>query len=832
MDRLESELSVINQMGFASYFLIVWDFIRFAREHDIPVGPGRGSAAGSLVAYSLDITQLDPLKYDLLFERFLNSSRVSMPDIDIDFCIKGREKVVNYVREKYGHENVCQIVTFGTLAAKAALRDSGRVLDIDLPTVDMVAKKIPPLKPPGEKRSLLDVTREADSTLKEMYASEERIKEWFDISLKIEGLNRHPSTHAAGVVITDRPLTEYVPLCRVKDEINTQFQMGELEEIGLLKMDFLGLKNLTVIDKALDLIEETTGERLDLDTLPLDDRNTYDLLQSGKAKGIFQLESSEGMSNLLVKLKPDCFEDLIALLALYRPGPLGSGMVDLYVERKHGRQEVEMLHDMLSEILEETYGVIVYQEQVMRIANVLADFSLNDADMLRKAMGKKKREVMLKFRKDFISGAAAKNVKNKDAGDIFDKIEYFAGYGFNKSHSAAYALITYRTAYLKANYPLEYMSALMSCDSSNSDKISECVDECDRMEIKVLGPDFNESMPDFSIVEDKIRFGLNAIKGLGEKTAEAIASARRTEGGFKSISHMLEHIDLSTLNKLGLETLIKSGAFDSTGINRASCFEAVEQLLTTAVGLQKDKRNGQASLFGQGGGDDKSDTFSQTTDEWDEAFKLACEKEALGFVLSSNPLKQYAPILKRLAPYGPEELKDYDEGAQTLLAGTIEQHRVTTVKKGRNAGKGISLFRIRTLNGSVPAVLFSEEKEKFDHLVQEDRILFFNGTVDQSRDQPNIKVTKIQSMDEALRGRWSAFLLRLGSAEQIRESRLNEIREVCRDHPGDFDLLLFINGQGRRGYTIQAGNRFRIAPTLAALLELERIVGAENVEIR
>jgi len=832
MNRLESELSVINQMGFASYFLITWDFIRFARENDIPVGPGRGSAAGSLVAYSLDITQLDPLKYDLLFERFLNSSRVSMPDIDIDFCIKGREKVVNFVREKYGHENVCQIVTFGTLASKAALRDSGRVLDIDLPTVDMVAKKIPPMKPPGEKRSLLEVTRESDPTIKEMYKNEDRIKEWFDISLKIEGLNRHPSTHAAGVVITDRPLTEYVPLCRVKDEINTQYQMGELDDIGLLKMDFLGLKNLTVIDKALDLIEKTTGERLDLDAIPLDDHNTYELLQSGKAKGIFQLESSDGMSNLLVKLKPDCFEDIIALLALYRPGPLGSGMVDLYVERKHGRQEVEMLHDMLSDILEETYGVIVYQEQVMRIANVLANFSLNDADMLRKAMGKKKREVMVKFRKEFINGAVANGVKSKDAGDIFDKIEYFAGYGFNKSHSAAYALITYRTAYLKANHTLEYMSALMSCDSSNSDKVAESVEECDRMGIKVLIPDYNESTPDFAIVGDSIRFGLNAIKGLGEKTAEAIVAAREAVGGFKSLSHMLEHVDLSTMNKLGLETLIKSGAFDSTGINRASYFDAVEQFLSTATGLQRDRRNGQASLFGGGGGGDGQDTFTQTIDEWDEAFKLGCEKEALGFILSSNPLKQYGPLLRRLAPTGPEDLENYDEGAQTLLAGTLEQHRVTTVKKGRNAGKGISLFKIRTIKGFVPAVLFSEAKEKFDHVLQEDRILFFNGAVDQSRDQPNVKVSEIQTMDEALRGRWSAFLLRLGSADEIAPERIEEIREICRQHPGDFDLLLFFNGKGRKGYTIQAGHQYGIAPTLAALLELERVVGADNVEIR
>jgi DNA polymerase III subunit alpha len=843
LDRLDRELGVINEMGFASYFLIVWDFIRYARENEIPVGPGRGSAAGSVVAYSLGITQLDPLKYDLIFERFLNSARISMPDIDIDFCIKGREKVVNYVREKYGRENVCQIVTFGTLGAKAALRDAGRVLDIDLPTVDSAAKKIPLVKPPGAAGTLLEIALREDKDLKEMANRNPAIRNWFDISLKIEGLNRHTSTHAAGVVITDKPLTEYVPLCRVKDEINTQFQMGELDDIGLLKMDFLGLKNLTVIDKALDLIAENQGTRIDLATLPLDDEKTYSLLRSGKAKGLFQLESSDGMSELLVKLKPDCFEDIIALLALYRPGPLRSGMVDLYVERKHGRQEVEMLHDDLTDILTETYGVIVYQEQVMRIANVLSGFSLNDADMLRKAMGKKKPEVMQKFRREFVDGAVARGVNKKDAGDIFDKIEFFAGYGFNKSHSAAYALITYTTAYLKANYTVEYMSALMSCDSGNSDKIADYVEECERMQFKVLGPDYNDSKPDFSISGNDIRFGLNAIKGLGEKAAESIVEARGEAGGrVESISDMLERIDLKTFNKLGLETMIKAGAFDSSGINRASLFARAEQLLSAATTEQKDRRNGQASLFGGPKTDGQGASFIPICDDWDDDFKLICEKEALGFVLSINPLKQYAPLLLRLFPAGPKELQDCEEGTRVTLGGTLEQLRTTMARKGRYAGKKIALFRIRTLGGRVPAVLFSEEYEKSAHRLQEDKIIVFAGTVDRKREEPSLIVSEIHSLDEALKLRVSNIILFLGpaqnkegaatSCDKPANSILEAILGVCRDHSGDLNLLLHYDGSKRQGFTIRADPRHGLALTLESIAALEELVGAENVELR
>jgi len=831
-DRLEYELEVINSMGFVSYFLIVWDFIRYAKENQIPVGPGRGSAAGSVVAYSLDITELDPLKYDLLFERFLNSSRISMPDIDIDFCINGREKVVNYVREKYGTENVCQIITFGTMAAKGSLRDAGRILDIDLPTVDLIAKKIPNRKPADETRSLLEMVRDEDQELKKMRKSDPRIEKLFDISLKIEGLNRHPSTHAAGVVITDKPLTDYVPLCRVKDEINTQYQMTMLEDIGLLKMDFLGLKNLTIIDKALGLIETHSGVKIDLADLPLDDEKAYRLLQEGATQGIFQLES-EGMRNLLVRLCPDCIEDIIALLALYRPGPLDSGMADLYVERKHGRQKTDTLHELLASILRETYGVIVYQEQVMRIANIFSGFSLNDADGLRKAMSKKKPKEMLKFRSMFIEGAVAKGVKEGKAEEVFDKIEAFARYGFNKSHSAAYAMITYQTTYLKANYPIEYMAALMSCDASDSDKIAACVEESERMDIKVLGPDFRESTPDFSISDKTIRFGLNAVKGLGEKAAEAIVIARKDAGEFEDVPHMLEHIDLKCLNKLALETLIKAGAFDSTGISRASYFDSVEQLLAVAAGEQKDRRNGQASLFG----DDENYMRKPSIpirEEWDDTFKMMCEKESLGFILTSNPMKRFAPLLNQLAPTGPEDLKGIEEGASLFLGGMIETPRITMARRGRNAGKKIALFKIRTLGGRVSCVLFSGEYEKFVHLLQEDRLLFLGGALNHRMDDPSLIVSEILELDEAIRKQRSTFVLRLGRPENVKSDSLDAIREICSQHPGDFDLVLHFDAPRTNGpgYTVKAGSQYNVAPTLQTLLELEKVLGGGNVQLR
>ncbi|MFQ5506859.1 MAG: DNA polymerase III subunit alpha, partial [Planctomycetota bacterium] len=510
-ERLEYEKSVIRKLGFVSYFLITWDFIRFARENDIPVGPGRGSAAGSIVAYCLGITRLDPLKYELLFERFLNAERISMPDIDVDFCRDKREQVIDYVRRKYGAENVSQIITFGTMASRGVIRDVGRALDIPLGEVDKIAKKVP--QGPGAS---LRKALQTDEELKEIRSSSPDKRELFDIGLRLEGLCRHASTHAAGVVIGNQPLSDLVPLYRNGDDVTTQWQMTDLEAIGLLKVDFLGLKTLTIIEEALRLIRAKTGNAVILDSLPLDDRKTFELLQQGETLGVFQLESA-GMRDLIQRLMPDSFEDIIALIALYRPGPLQSGMAETYVKRKHGQEPVSYPHEDLAPLLAGTYGVIVYQEQVMLIAHELAGFSMNQADSLRKAMGKKKPEVMAEFRERFISGAVAKGHDRKVADDLFTTMEYFAGYGFNKSHSAAYALLTYQTAWLKANHPTEFLCALLSCDSGTTDKLKEFSDEAARMGIRVLGPDINRSGAKFLVEGQDIRYGLAAIKGMGEK---------------------------------------------------------------------------------------------------------------------------------------------------------------------------------------------------------------------------------------------------------------------------------------------------------------------------
>ncbi|MBU0756359.1 MAG: DNA polymerase III subunit alpha, partial [Planctomycetes bacterium] len=804
--RLDSELEVISSMGFPSYFLIVWDFIRFAKEQGIPVGPGRGSAAGSLVAYCLGITEVNPLKYDLIFERFLNSSRISMPDIDIDFCRDGREKVIQYVQDKYGTENVCQIVTFGTMAARAAVRDAGRVLDIPLPVVDGIAKKIPMIP----KTKLIDAL-EGDPELKEIYDTNEELRELFNISMKIEGLNRHASTHAAGVVITDKPLMEYVPLCRVQNEINTQYQMEALEKIGLLKMDFLGLKNLTIMDKAVQLIRKTVGHEVDLSKIPFDDPKTFHLLQSGKTLGIFQLES-EGMSNLLVRLRPDTFEDIIALLALYRPGPLKSGMVESYVRRKHGMEEVDYLHESLEDVLKETYGVIVYQEQVMRIANILAGFSLNDADSLRKAMGKKKTEVMAKFRDMFINGAENNGVGREKAGDIYDKIEFFAGYGFNKSHSTAYGFITYQTAYLKANYPLQFMAALMSCDAANSDKLAEYFDECNRMNIKLLGPDFQKSEHDFTPGDQTIRFGLNAIKGLGEKAIETIVNERERRGGFDSIFDMLSSVDLKSVNRSALEALIKAGAFDSTQTSRATYFAALDSLLKWAAGAQADLRSGQGGLFGNGGSDSTWMNLPEMK-EWEENLKLAYEKEAIGFFLSSDPLKKYAPLMPFLAPHKISELNGLEDGTTITLGGMVSDLKVRVSKSGRNAGKKLALFRIRTLGGNVSSVIFVKEYEIFKELLEEDNFCLFTGTVDKSREgsTPTLRVTKVDTIDEALKTK-EMLILRAGPPEKMRESYIEDVRSVVEKYPGESDLVFYFEALDRKRFTVKAGSRFKVTP--------------------
>ncbi|MEW6743000.1 MAG: DNA polymerase III subunit alpha [Planctomycetota bacterium] len=824
-ERLRYEMQVIEEMGFVSYFLVVWDFIRFARENRIPVGPGRGSVAGSIVAYCLGITTIDPLRYDLLFERFLNSSRITMPDIDIDFCRDGREKVIRYVQEKHGSDCVCQIVTFGTMAAKAAIRDAGRVLGMDLGQIDRLAKKIP--NAPGTK--LADLLE--DPELRESCTSDPEIARLFEVARKIEGLNRHASTHAAGVVIADRPLQEYVPLCRVQDEINTQFTMNDLEAIGLLKMDFLGLKTLTIIDQALHLIELHQGIHLDLEALPLDDPKTYGLLQRGETKGVFQLES-DGMRELLVKMKPDCFEDIIAILALYRPGPLGSGMVDSFVNRKHGIEEISYLHPRLEPLLRETQGVILYQEQVMRIANVLAGFSLDEADTLRKAMGKKKKEVMERFRSKFIDGAMDGGIDRATAEAVWDQMAYFAGYGFNKSHSTAYGVITYRTAYLKANHPRAFMAALLTCESGNSDKVAEHLSECRRMGIPCYGPDLNRSDWEFSIEQEGIRIGLSAVKGVGEKAVAGLLETRRRQGVFRSLDHLAEHLDPACLGKGPFEALVKAGALDWTGHRRRTIYESADLVLRVARAAAADRRAGQRTLFDDCGTPPTA-TLSHLLphlEDWPERERLTYEKEALGFYVTSNPLLKYAEIFERFSSVTPGRIRNVEDGREVVTGGIISELRFTTAKRGRSTGARIALFKIAGLDGSVSAILFPDEFRRVSEFIQDDRIALFTGIVDRSREEPSLKIQKVEPVERVLEEKIAQMILDV--PDDADDTLLHGLKAILNNHAGPSPVFLRFrrSGAGQTVLRVAAPNYVRVSERL--IEELERLLGKEQVSCR
>ncbi|MCA8944428.1 MAG: DNA polymerase III subunit alpha, partial [Planctomycetes bacterium] len=670
-ERLRYEIGIINQLGFCSYFLITADFIDYARNHDIPVGPGRGSAAGSIVAYAMRITDLDPLKYNLIFERFLNASRVSMPDIDVDFCGLRRDEVIDYVREKYGHDCVSQIITFGTMASRGVLRDVGRVLEMPLGEIDEIAKKVPQ----GPGASLVDAL-ETDKDLQEIRDRSTEHKRLFDLGVKLEGMARHSSVHAAGVVVADRPLRDYVPLCRNGDDIVTQWQMTELEEVGLLKVDFLGLKTLTILTEACRLIKHVHGVDLDLGKIPLDDPETYELMTRGDTLGVFQLESS-GMRELLGRLKPDTFEDVIAVLALYRPGPLGSGMVDMFCKRKHGEETTEYPHESVEDILEETYGVIVYQEQVMRIANVLANFSMNEADSLRKAMGKKKPEVMAKFKEKFIDGAAENGHARNFSKELFETIEYFAGYGFNKSHSAAYALITYQTAYLKAHYRIEFIAANMTVESGTTDKLKEFVDAVRQSGLRVLPPDINRSEPFFTVEDGAIRYGLSAIKGVGAKLAEQTSEARRATGEYTSVENYCENLDQMVLNKGALEALTCAGAFDSIEPSRKQTMEGLERAIRASAQAREDKRRGQGALFSFDAPPEPSRSKrSGKVEDWSELDRLNREKTALGFYFSGHPFARRGAFLTHLPGSSSEALAELEHGDDVRPAGMNSDIRI------------------------------------------------------------------------------------------------------------------------------------------------------------
>ncbi len=712
-ERLTREIRIIQQMKFPGYFLIVWDFIRYAKEAGIPVGPGRGSAAGSLVAYAMNITDIDPLQYDLLFERFLNPERISMPDIDIDFCTRGRGEVIKYVTEKYGREQVAQIITFGTLGARAAIKDVGRVLDMGFAEVDKLTKLVPS-QPLNIK---LKQAFEIEPAFNELAAKDPKVKELLDIAQRLEGMSRNASIHAAGVVISPRPLKELVPLYRTnKDEIVTQYDMVGLEKLGLLKMDFLGLTTLTIISDTLALIKKHRGETLRIEEIPLTDKAAFQIFCDGQTSGIFQFES-DGMRDILIRYAPDRLEDLIALNALYRPGPMD--MIDDFIDRKHGRKEVTYELPEMKQLLEETYGVMVYQEQVMQMANVLAGYSLGDADLLRRAMGKKKVEEMAAQRQRFLEGAAKKGLPLKKVEKVFDHMEKFAGYGFNKSHSAAYAYLAYVTAYLKANYKVEFMSALLTSETGNTAKVVRYINECRDRQIQVLPPSINHSDLNFTPSADAIRFGLGAIKNVGAGAVEAILKTRAEKGNFTSIYQFCETVDMSAVNRRVIESLIKSGAMDELKGTRSQKMAALDSAIETGLRAARDRNSGQTGLFGDlfGGGDDKHDEAPlPNVPDWDSPQKLQGEKEMIGFYVTGHPLDQYRDKIADLSSHNTGMLEGLEKGAEIKICGLI-----TGIQRKRNQkGELWSAMQFEDLYGNVDAMVFASKYKALEAILKED----------------------------------------------------------------------------------------------------------------
>jgi len=740
-NRLEQELEMIRQMRFAGYFLIVWDFIRYAREQGIPVGPGRGSAAGSLVGYALGITDIDPLQYGLLFERFLNPERVSLPDIDIDFCMRRRGEVINYVTQTYGRENVAQIITFGTMAAKAALKDAARAMEMPYADADRLAKMVP-----AQLNITIEQALQQSPPLKQAYDRDPRVKQVIDIARRLEGLSRHASTHAAGVVISPQPLQEIVPLYKTnREEIVTQFAMDDLERIGLLKMDFLALATLTVIDDSLKLVRQNRGAALELNDIPLDDPQTYALFSRGSTSGVFQFES-HGMREILRRYQPSRLEDLIALNALYRPGPIEGGMIPDFIARKHGEKQVSYDLPELMPILEETYGVIVYQEQVMQMANQLAGFSLGEADLLRRAMGKKKPKEMAAQREKFIAGCRQRKIAEKKAARLFDLMAQFAGYGFNKSHSAAYALLAYHTAYLKAHYPVEFMAALLTAETGTTEKVVKYIGECREMGITVLAPDVNSSDWNFTPVGPAIRFGLGAVRNVGFNTVQAVREARERLGRFDSLFQFCEEVDVRVLNRRVLESLIKAGALDSLGGHRAQLLEVADKALERGARLQRDKESNQHALFGGAAAGPAPPPPLPDVNEWPEHERLGFEKEILGFFITGHPLERYQGRLQELRTAGIADLETKKNNEAVSVAGIIVRVRPMRSKKGERWAIAV----LEDLTGVVDLLIFPEAFRRLESRLFPDAVLLVKGRTRAEETGVRVAVEQATPLEDAL----------------------------------------------------------------------------------
>jgi DNA polymerase-3 subunit alpha len=864
--RLQYEIEMIKQMDYPGYFCIVWDFIRYARERGIPVGPGRGSAAGSLVAYCLRITDIDPLDFDLIFERFLNPERVSLPDIDIDFCERRRGEVIDYVTQKYGRENVAQIITFGTMKARAVVRDVGRSLDIPFADVDRVAKLIPPTLDMTLDKALDEVPQ-----LKQANEQDSRVKELLSVARRLEGMTRHASVHAAGVVIAPRPLIEFVPLYKGKnDEITTQWAMKEIERIGLLKMDFLGLSTLTLLNDAVEHIRETTGESLDLDSIPLDDPKTYQIFSEGQTYGIFQFESS-GMRDILRKAKPQRLDDLIALNALYRPGPLRSGMVDDFIARKHGKVKVAYEVRELEPILADTYGVIAYQEQVMRIASVLAGFTLGEADLLRKAMGKKNAAVMQAQRQRFIDGATARGISEKKATKIFDLMEHFAGYGFGKSHSTAYALLAYQTAYLKANYSWHFAAALLTIESQNTDKLALYLQECKDRGIPVLPPDINKSQLAFTVTPEGVRFGLAAVKNVGEGAIASVLAVRASQGEILSLHTLCDELDLRLVNKRVLESLVKAGAFDALGAPakdaapgsarlgavRARLMATIDLACEHGARRQRDRNLGQAQLFG-GAPADGEESVDPTlagpanVEPWTEVQQLAYEKEALGLYWSGHPIDRVAAELKAFGAKTIAELAaaaqngaDAGSGANggnganghrraggvdVAVGGIVASIRQLKTRKGDR----MAVIILEDPHGSVEVVVFPEAYAKAVSVLQPGATVVVKGRVELDEETVRMMATEVLPIETMRQKMARELSIKLTSPPHGRAT-FEALADLFTNHRGDRRVILELELRGHdRPIRVRAGlnAQVRVQPSDELASEVERICGPGTVVLR
>ena len=840
-DRLDLELGVIEHMGYSSYFLIVWDFVEFAKKHEIPC-TARGSAAGAIVAYLLGISDVCPLKYDLLFERFLDKSRKEPPDIDIDFCRDRRQLVIDYTKDKYGEDAVAQIGTFGTLKAKAVVRDVGRALGVPLSRVNEIAKAVP---------DTLGITLEEavkqSPELGDAYRNDPQITELIDIAYRLEGLARSAGTHAAGVVVADQPLQDLLPLQVItgKEDVITQWDGPTVEAAGLLKMDFLGLRNLTILDKSIRNVRAAHPD-FDLSVLQQVDEpdpKTYALLQRGETKGVFQLESG-GMRDLLTKMRPDKFEDIIATSALYRPGPLEGGMVMDYVDIKNGRKQPAKIHPLVDPVLADTYGIMVYQEQVMRILNRVGGIELASAYKCIKAISKKKLAIIAQFRQEYIDGAKERGVEESVAVNLFELIEKFAGYGFNKSHSTAYGLIAYQTAYLKAHYPVEFMAALLSCGMESSDRITEHVEDARRQDIEVLPPDVNRSDVEFSVVPEGITFGLGAVKGLGLGAMEALVEERKANGPYRDLFDITERVDPKHLNRTALDVLNKCGALDVLGPNRGQHAAVVDRAVQAAANKARDAAAGQASLFG---GDDETDAAAAPSagvpdaNDWTRAEKLAAEKEVFGFYLTSHPLTEAGDVITKFATATTRDLGEADDGTEVTVGGMVGAiKKARTKKPSRNGNTDYVMFDFEDAEGCVRCIMWPEEFSRQGDLVKPEEVLYLKGKVDRRGREPNLIVNRLLTPDDAVKEHTRQLAVKFRKGLHA-ERELSRVRDILGRYPGETDVVVLVDCAGEKGsadttpgrtrYRLSTPGNLRVSCGPALRRELTEAVGAEYVKL-